>query len=234
MFLDSIEVQTPRGVTVTMRYRDSAQKTTDLSTIGSIFDMWGAHNDEYGLEHLYPATFLDIGGHIGTVTVAVLVDNPACRAVIIEPFAENIEVIRANLDSAGVTDRATVIHGAIGTGSEQRIGYTLARIENADDIHRFVGSPVADDYAGESIVSAVYPLADLIDLLGDTVDLGKIDCEGCEWVALADPAASRVTRWKGEYHGGDPKRLRKLLPKHTVTYEPHDHGATGLFEAARR
>lgn len=233
MDYSSIEVQSPRGQDVTLYHREG---TTDLSTIGSIFRLWGTLHDEYGFGDLTPATFLDIGGHIGTATVSVLVDNPECRAVIIEPLPENIDIIRANLEATGVADRATVVHGAIGKGSEVRIGYTLARIPDAPANHRYVGAPVADDYAGESMVSPTYPLGDLIDLLGGTVDLGKIDCEGCEWTALRSKDAKRVTRWVGEYHGGGgPDDLVKYLGKtHEVTTEAHDHGATGLFTAVAR
>lgn len=229
----AIGVHTPRGNPVTLFHREG---TTDLSTIGSIFRLWGTLHDEYGLAAVQPKTFLDIGGHIGTVTVAVLVDNPDCRAVVLEPLPENIDIITRNLAENGVADRATVVHGAIGKGSEQRIGYTLARVPDADAIHKYVGSPVDDDYEGASVVSATYPLGDLLDLLGDTVDLGKIDCEGCEWVALRSKDVRRVGRWVGEYHGGGgPAEIRKHLGKtHEVTVEAHEQGGTGLFTAVAR
>ena len=229
-----VGVHTPRGKLVTLAAREG---TTDLSTIGAIFRLWGTLHDEYGLADQYPATFLDIGGHIGTVSVAVLADNPDCRAVIIEPLPENIEAIARNLSLNGLTDRATVIHGAIGKGSEIRIGYTLPRVPFAEEVHRYVGAPVGADYTGEVIVSPVYPLGDLLDLLGDTVDLAKIDCEGCEWVALKDPAVSRVRRWVGEYHGpgGTASGLRRALGKsHRVSVAPHEQGATGMFTAVPR
>jgi len=230
----TITVQTPRGADVTLHHRVG---TTDLSTIGSIFLMWGQLHDEYGFGKLWPRTFLDVGGHIGTATVSVLVDNPDCRAVIVEPLPENIEMIATNLASARVSDRATIVHGAIGKGAEQRVGYTLARIPDADEVHRYVGAPVPDDYAGDAITAPTYPLGDLLDTLGDEVDLAKIDCEGCEWVALASRDARRVRRWVGEYHGpgGDEATLRRRLGKsYDVTIEPHDHGATGMFTAVRR
>lgn len=230
MDYSTIEVQTPRGNTVTLFHREGF---TDLSTIGAIFKLWGTLHDEYGLAALQPSTFLDIGGHIGAVTVAVLVDNPDCRAAIVEPLPENIEIIEANLEATGVRARATVIHGAIGKGKSQKVGYTLAR--DAEANHRFIGAPMPNDYAGESVTAKVYRLSDLMDILSpDRIDLAKIDCEGCEWVALADKAASRADLWTGEYHGGDPEQLVAMLPGHDVTYEAHDHGATGMFTATSR
>lgn len=227
----TIDVQTPRGANVTLYHRED---TTDLSTIGAIFRLWGNLDDEYGLGELHPRTFLDIGGHIGAVTVSVLVDNPQCRAVILEPLPENRGMIAANLLAAGVADRAVIVEGAIGEGSEQRIGYTLARVPNAGSIHRYVGSPVEDDYAGEAMTAPVYPLGDLLDMLGDRVDLAKVDCEGCEWPLLRSSDIRRVDRWVGEYHDGDPTRIGAALPDHEVTYEPHEQGGTGLFAAVRR
>lgn len=233
MYLATIDVQTPRGKDVTLFHREGY---TDLSTIGAIFRLWGQLHDEYGLAALHPRTFLDIGGHIGTVTVAVLVDNPECRAVIVEPLPENIDVIKANLEATGVADRCEVLQGGIGDGDTVRVGYTLARVENADDIHRFVGSPVPDDYAGEAITANTYAVRTLVDRLGGHVDLAKWDCEGCEWIGLEAPAIVDIDMIVGEYHGDPgPDGLQYHLGAFfELTTEPHDHGATGMFTAVRR
>lgn len=228
----TIEVQSPRGRPVLLHHREG---TTDLSTIGSIFRLWGTLHDEYSFGAMHPRTFLDIGGHIGTATVSVLVDNPDARAVIVEPLPENIGVIEANLAENGLTERAVVVQAAIGSEKTQRIGYTLARVSNAGANHRYVGSPVDDDYTGEAMTSPTVPLSALLDQLSkDRIDLAKIDCEGCEWVALRQPCANRVDRWVGEYHGrpgaGD---IAAMLSDYHVTIAPHDHGATGLFTADR-
>jgi hypothetical protein len=145
-------------------------------------------------------------------------------------------MIERNLTAAGVGDRATIVAGAIGQGSEQRIGYTLARVvDDPGEQHRYIGSPVLDDYDGEAISAPTYPLGSLIDLLGDEVDLAKIDCEGCEWTALTDKAAARVRRWVGEYHG-DPgmTAIPLMLKGYDIESDAHDHGATGMFTAVRR
>lgn len=219
------DVLTPRGAKARLHVREG---TTDLSTVGSLFYLWGKTDDEYGFGSEAPRTFLDIGGHIGLATISVLLDNPECRAVVLEPLPENIELLERNLNENGVRHRAFIVHGAIGTGSEQRIGYRLPRVVDADPVHEYVGGPVDDDYEGRSITAPVYPLGDLFDILGDEVDLAKIDCEGCEYVALRSPDITRARKWVGEYHGPAPE-----LPGFDVDIRPHQSGGTGMFTAVR-
>src|SRR6266550_4558625 len=108
--MTSITVQSPRGNDVTVHYRED---TSDLSTIGSSFRLWGNLVDEYQLGSLPPLTGLaiDVGAHIGTVTLALLADHPDLRVTAVEPLPDNLDVLRASLAENGWTDRATVIKG---------------------------------------------------------------------------------------------------------------------------
>lgn len=224
-----ITVQSPRGKSVVIHDREN---TCDLSIIGGTFYLWGKTDDEYGLADQYPKTFLDIGGHIGVVTLAVLVDNPECRAVILEPLPENCEAIVENLSANGVMDRATVFKAAIGDGSTQRIGYQLPRVENAPETDYYVGGSVGEDFTGVSVSVPTVTLNKLLDYLGPTVDLAKTDCEGCEYTLFSQPGVDRVKRWVGEYHPGG--NLGELQETHDVQTMPHGQGGTGNFIAVRR
>ena len=224
-----ITVESPRGKSVTINDRPN---TCDLSIIGGTFYLWGKTDDEYGLADQYPRTFLDIGGHIGVVTLAVLVDNPECRAVILEPLPENIEAIEDNLLANGVRDRAIVIRAAIGRPNVTRIGYQLPRVENAPETDYYIGGAVGEDFIGPSVVVPSITLDHLLDYLGKTVDLAKTDCEGCEYTLFEQEGVERVTRWVGEYHPGG--NLGTLQETHDVTTMPHGQGGTGNFVAVRR
>src|SRR5262245_4937782 len=86
--------------------------------------------DEYRTAELdFAGRFLDIGGHLGTVSITILLDHPETSAVIVEPIPENIEFLRLNLEANHVADRAQVIPGLVGVG-RTRVDYAFTHGEN--------------------------------------------------------------------------------------------------------
>ena len=209
-------VQSPRGVSVEMHARDD---TSDLATIGSTWRLWDVLNDEYGLADIHSdGVMLDVGAHIGSVCIAFLVDNPNARAIAIEPLPENVEMIRKNAESAGVADRLTILNAAIGSSV----------IHYGFDDHRYIGN-IGGSSANTAITAATVALAEQ-----GPIDIIKVDCEGCEWSLLADPAIANVRLIVGEWHGAPVSRLRKALTKtHKVTIVTDD-GGFGTFRAVRK
>jgi FkbM family methyltransferase len=209
----SITVQSPRGVEVELHPRED---TTDLATIGSTFRLWGNLVDEYGLAAVHSdGLLLDVGAHIGTVAIAFLLDNPAARAIAVEPLPENVECIRQNAESAGVSDRLTVLSGAFGT----------SKVAYGPDVHRYIGNigtlrkggKATHAKGAETVKVDELTLTEIIEAYGP-IDVIKTDCEGCEWALLADPAAGSVRLIFGEYHYGGAERIHELLDaSHTVT-----------------
>ena len=231
MTVESIRTTAPRGAPVTLYYRN---ETSDLSVIFSTFSAWGAPPaDEYGLRDVYvTGTALDIGAHVGTIAIALLADNPECRVIAVEPLPENVEMIRRNVEANGFEDRCEVVWGAFGKAT---VTYGYEGAEIADN--RYIGNLAIGSAYQHSV--ATVPVVTLSELIPDGAEFAKIDCEGCEWSALRDPAAHRIRHIIGEGHGStrsynwDQRIARLLRSTHDVTIR-RDDGGIGLFEAVAR
>jgi FkbM family methyltransferase len=210
--VEQITVESPHGNSVRLAYRED---TSDLATIGATFRLWGKLEDEYGLAGLYglEGTALDIGAHIGTVGMALLADHPDLRVIAVEPLAENAAVIRESANLNGWRGRITILVAAIGSGA---IAYDFQGDENMRN-HRYIGGLAAGTTVKHKTTTVpVVTIAELVAMAG-VVPVMKIDCEGCEWAAFADPAVASIRYIVGEGHGqGWLERVRGLLP-HVVT-----------------
>lgn len=221
----TVALRTPRGLPVTLHVREG---TSDLAVAGSVFaDVAGSPIvDEYRLAGLHVSgSFADVGAHIGCVAVAVLLDNPDAEAVLVEPVPENVAMIRANLDANGLSGRARVIEGAVGTDA---ITYGFTGSEVADT-NRYIGN-LSGLTQGERIAVRRVGLDDLLPC-----SALKIDCEGGEWALFDDPAITGIPVIFGEYHGGEGVKgiLRRFARTHAVEFD--DAGATtGTFRAILR
>jgi FkbM family methyltransferase len=237
---DTKPVRSPKGNDVELLYRED---TSDLGTIGATWRLWDKLEDEYGLANLpddLSGTAIDIGAHIGSVALALLVDHPNLRVIAVEPLAENADVIRRNADALRVADRLTVLESGISDTDTATVDWNWRSSENEGywRTNRFIGNVMVPK-EGENEMphdTAVVPGVTLRSLLPKRgrVPFLKIDCEGCEWIALADPGVKRIDRIVGEYHGHPgPDGLAALLGKtHTVTTQPN--GACGMFQAVAR
>lgn len=228
--MNTIEVISPRGNPATLAYRDD---TSDLSTIGSTWRLWGNLEDEYGLQNDYiTGTAIDIGAHIGSIAFAVLADNPEAKVIAVEPLSENVAVIRETAQLNGWTDRLRIIEGAIGTGKTTDVAFLFSGDDNLWN-HRYIGGMLLG-HSGPHELTTV-PTVYLSDLIGDGIPFLKVDCEGCEWDLFADPAIAKVQTIVGEGHPQDwLKRVRKALGKtHTITVIT-DEGGPGTFRAVAK
>lgn len=205
-------------------------KTSDLSlALATLSNHWATGDDEYHLADLHVSgVFVDIGAHIGVVALAVLLDNPEARAILVEPIPENMALARQTMELNGLDERVTFVQAAVGT-TQVRYGTDL------DD--RFVGNLGYND--GPTIATEEVTLAQLVKMAGGHIDALKTDCEGGEWSLLAEPEVADVALIFGEWHGhhhdfSGPERLLDLLgPTHEVDVLSDD-GGVGLFRAVRR
>lgn len=231
----------PRGVHATLAVRED---TNDAATVHSTFWLPGFTqiHDEYGLADLHTDGWVvDIGAHIGSVALAVALDNPQARVLAVEAVPENVEMLRENVRRIGAEDRITVISAAAGAESDRtaviRYGpYEQPGIPKQHAMEsRFIGNLFRPHgrRGTEKVVECV-SLARLLDAHGvDRVAFLKIDCEGCEWGFLASPAIARVDRIVGEYHDHGAAAIRALLDATHAVEITHEDGGFGLFRAVR-
>lgn len=218
----------PGGHQAQVAIRDD---TTDLAVAHSTFARWdGEVEDEYRLRDLprLSGTALDIGAHIGTVSLALLADHPELSVIAVEPVPENAAVIRDAAERNGWTERVTVIEAAVG-GRVIRYGDESTDFARSN---RYIGNLKASKGRRRKVASMT--LADLVQMAGGSVPFLKTDCEGGEWAMLAEPAISKVQRIAGEWHGepGEAGIVALLSPTHDVTTKQGVMG--GLFWAVRR
>lgn len=223
---------TPHGRPVRMSYR---LDTNDYNTLFATLD-----SDEYHLPKGLTGMALDIGGYLGSVGIALAVDNPDLHVVIVEPVPPNADLIRRNIEDNGVGDRVSLIEGAAGHGGETvEVWYGYRGSESLEH-HAFVGNSTlayeSSPTAHESVLYVGKGLADFVAEYGPLAFV-KIDTEGAEWAFLDSPAVKDVETIVGEWHpvrGHTQADMLALLDDtHEVTFDGPQAGPGG-FRAVRR
>lgn len=214
------EFRTPRGNTVTMRYRLG---TSDWNILTSCLT-----EDQYGLGKVPPLTgyALDVGAHIGAVTAGLLVDNPDLIVFALEPLSDNLRLLWENAPEALVSEGAGSNHVTV------PIHHGYVGSEKAEH-NAFVGNLRRGEWDDEVIEVQGFALDEFTPLV-----LLKIDCEGGEYDFLDNPAVAEVELIVGEWHnlGGTKTRadlLALLDATHEVTFTGPEEGPGG-FTAVRR
>jgi FkbM family methyltransferase len=178
---------TPKGNEVRMHCRDATSDENICRLIST--------KDEYGLGGRdFEGVAIDVGAHIGSVTVPLLIDNPGLIVVAVEPVFENLMMLRRNISLNRLDDRATVLPVAAGIDGEALIRHGWK------GPHRHVGN------LGEGTPEHADPMVSMSfgairrGIGVETIALLKLDCEGCEWDVLSDPEIWRAEVIVGEFH----------------------------------
>ena len=239
--LASDEWATPRGARLRMIRRDG---TNDWNTLNASL----GSNDEYGLATLNLTGWaLDIGGYLGSVAIALAVDNPGLDVICVEPVPWNVDLIADNAKINGVGDRVHLISGMVGPpGVKSATVRHSYRGNEALEHHAFVGNtsltyelPGVEEHDETEV--PVYSQHALNVLAGEPFSFVKIDCEGGEWGWLQDDAVRDLAHIRGEWHpvpytgrGMTQGDLTDALGEtHAVTFTGPVAGPGG-FEAVRR
>ena len=227
--------QTPKGNTVRFWTRP------DINDEALVIGILGS--DEYRLAELpddLDGVALDIGAHVGTVGIALAVDHPRLRVVMVEPIPDNAELCRRSAVLNGVGDRVTVIEAMAGHGigtAVCRYGYrSLQGFEDQQYVRQnaMIGNiwRLTDDERVDSD-SVELPIVSALRLDDEHLDYGtdfvyvKVDCEGCEWEFLK---GTRYPLIVGECHDAAPGDIARVLPNHTIEVL-EDYGGSGIFRA---
>ena len=212
--------RTPGGRSVSMVYR---LETNDWNTLSASLT-----HDEYGLPRGMSGKALDVGGYLGSVGIALALDNPDLFVTIIEPVTENARLINWNIARNGV-DNCQLYQGAV-AGPKQKgdivIRYGYDGSESGRH-HAFVGGStiVPPDDPHKTILYAEWHTLQSLskDATVWPIDFLKIDCEGGEWGFLDDPLTSKLGVIVGEAHatpGHEGRDIVGMLPSHDVTVIP--------------
>jgi len=157
---------------------------------------------------------VDIGGHVGIVSMYIA-KTYGCKVDTYEPNPHNYERLVANIKANDLGDLITA-HNLAVTGDGREVVIT-EHVEHGN-------SGAMNIYGGEGVPVQSTTLEAVI---GDGVDLLKIDCEGAEFEILADVEAlrGRVKIIRGELHGqyGDARelaqRLANVIPDMSMTMQ---------------
>ena len=227
--------RTPRGREALLVIRDN---TSDWNTVSSVMT-----HDEYELRPLtLDGLAIDVGAHIGAVSIALALDNPDLRVVAVEAIEENADLVRRNVALNGLGDRVTVLHrAAAAPGVETADVFWRAQGNETVEHHAFIGnSTLVYEHGDTGHETATVACVSLTAVMARedarSASFLKIDCEGCEWSFLQDPAVARIARIHGEWHnvhGHVREDVLALLPDHEVTFSG-PVGGPGGFVAVRR
>jgi FkbM family methyltransferase len=140
---------------------------------------------------------LDLGGHIGSFSLAVSRMFPQALVDAYEPTPFTASYLRRNIERNGLDDRLRVFESAISASA----GVLVMAIADDGSAHNgvmLVGAP-----GMESIEVPCTTLADAFAAAPGPVDLVKFDIEGAEYEAILESGADlwcSVQRVVMEYH----------------------------------
>lgn len=187
-----------------------AREGMDAATIGVV-----VVRRDYGLPPADAATILDIGGNIGSFTFLAARFAPSARVFAFEPDPAAREMMQRTVNDNGLSDRVEVSSCGVAGQDGPR---TLCVSEHTA-FNSLYGNVDPDSCMTIQCVS----LESVFASHGiESVDLLKIDCEGCEYEILgtaSDDVIGRIAEIRMEYHnldgveGGNIESLTQLLAR---------------------
>jgi len=152
-------------------------------------------DDEYGLKslHHYPKTIVDIGANIGLFSQMAGVLFPEAKIHSYEPNFRLHDYLNKNLEQVAANFFSEAVGAEAGTGRSFDTGDSRTGVfEKGGD-------------------TPIVAFATVLERIGGTIDLLKIDCEGGEWDIFENAAPFQKVRMiRMEYHLVDGMSLEDL------------------------
>jgi FkbM family methyltransferase len=171
-------------------------------------------------------TVLDLGANVGIVSAWLALQAPGIRVFAYEPFAENLAYLRANVAPWPSITISPEAIGQPGRGSMRTVG------------SRSVDCQLGSETHGDATVDVI-SLGEAIRRAG-TVDLLKMDIEGSEAEAFADPVPElsavrcAAIEWHEHIRSGVLQLLKqRLSPTHHIVRIVEDDPRYGMLYAVR-
>lgn len=180
---------------------------------------------------------IDIGAHVGTFAIPLLVHHPESRVVAIEPDPWNARCLRGGAAASGIAeDRITVIEAAVSNAAAASMEFVVGDTATRGTL---AGSGFfREGTAHGRIRVETVTLAQVFnDHEIDRCALLKVDCEGCEYTlfeGLSQSVWDRIERIILEIHPMKDRSMEPLVgviqdQGFRVEVDPQSNGCLELF-----
>ena len=136
---------------------------------------------------------LDIGAHIGVISIYLAKKYPGLRIYAFEPIEANFQNMLANIEANQAIDITPVNCAVTGDGRDIQIGGDSSQNTGGFSMYSRQNPVTVHSVTLEQIFKAYHI---------ERVKLLKIDCEGCEYEVLRPHMLGRVDHLRGELHVG--------------------------------
>ncbi len=185
-------------------------------------------NDTYGLKKFQNLkNIVDIGANIGIFSIHAATLFPQAKILAYEPCSQTFANLKKNVDSFNVQ----VYPYAVG----QQSGKVHLSVEG--DLTACYVAKNSSNSLNSSQICDMISFEEVVDQMGGTIELLKLDCEGSEYEIIQSPRFHCVQHVVGEFHTceqGNPKYGLELLKQKGFTIEqwlPFPDGKAGEFRA---
>lgn len=210
------EFEAPNGVKRKFVYREG---TNDENVIRAAFceDEYGILKLDFGPNNIV----VDIGAHIGAVTMLFTTIRPDLKIFSFEPLLDNFELLKKNVTENKLDNEMNIFNQAVWFYDDDEVKMYYPDNSEGGKVHKFIG--------GQFFIHAFYNKK--LFKKASTITLSKIfeenrifnckfmkiDVEGAEYgilKAAPEEVLRMIERIHGEYHNIEPDRVK--MPRKTL------------------